>query len=207
MTHDSSRRRWTYWIGALVAAGLALLPCGAYAAAVSVPADLQVPAGHRLFLIGHAIGTQNYVCVATPIPGTGDLLFTWVPYGPQATLFDGRGRQIATHYLSPNPHEGGAPRPTWQHSHDTSAVWAKVVGLPYSGPEVEPGAIPWLLLHVEGRQPGVRGRGRLSDTTYIQRISTSGGTPSAAGCYEIAHIGARQLAPYETDYLFYRAAD
>jgi hypothetical protein len=64
-----------------------------------------------------------------------------------------------------------------------------------------------LLLHVEGSEPGRSGRGRLAETTYIQRINTSGGTPSAAGCYEVAHIGARQLAPYTTDYLFYRAAD
>ena len=27
-----------------------------------VPDNIQVPAGNKLFLVGHAVGTQNYVC-------------------------------------------------------------------------------------------------------------------------------------------------
>ena len=39
-----------------------------------VPVKLEVPAGHKVFLEGHAIGTQDYVCVrfrprAQPSPG------------------------------------------------------------------------------------------------------------------------------------------
>src|SRR6266540_3659037 len=29
----------------------------------SVPDDITVPAGNKVFLVGHAIGTQNYVCL------------------------------------------------------------------------------------------------------------------------------------------------
>jgi hypothetical protein len=31
----------------------------------NVPANLEVPSGYTPFLVGHAQGTQNYVCVAT----------------------------------------------------------------------------------------------------------------------------------------------
>src|SRR5215203_1335768 len=65
-----------------------------------VPASLQVPAGHKLFLVGHATGTQNYVCVPS---GTG---VKFVLFTPQATLFS-EGKQATTHYFSPNPDEAG----------------------------------------------------------------------------------------------------
>ena len=34
----------------------------------TVPTNIQVPSGNKLFLVGHAIGTQNYVCLPS---GTG----------------------------------------------------------------------------------------------------------------------------------------
>src|SRR6266487_2469638 len=89
-----------------------------------VPAEIQVPAGYTAFLKGSATGTQNYVCLPA---GTG---FAWKLFGPQATLFytfkvlnvEVR-QQIITHFLSSNPGENGTPRPTWQSSLDTSAIW------------------------------------------------------------------------------------
>ena len=84
-----------------------------------VPANIQVPAGNKVFLKGHAVGTQNYICLPS---GSG---FAWTFFGPQATLFnDDDEQQIITHFLSPNPDESGTPRATWQHSRDTSTVWA-----------------------------------------------------------------------------------
>src|SRR5262245_29427811 len=62
-----------------------------------VPGNLVVLDGNAPFLIGHAIGTQNYSCLPS---ATG---FAWTLYGPQATLFDGDDDQIITHFLSPNP--------------------------------------------------------------------------------------------------------
>ena len=50
------------------------------------PPGLEVPAGHTLFLQGSAIGTQNYICLPT------DSGFGWVFFGPQATLFNFRGK-------------------------------------------------------------------------------------------------------------------
>jgi hypothetical protein len=40
----------------------------------SVPSNLQVPPGHKAFLEGHAVGTQNYICLpagaASPRPSS-----------------------------------------------------------------------------------------------------------------------------------------
>ena len=135
----------------LVLAGvcLATLSAGPYAQTKGpdIPADLEVPAGHKLFLRARAIGTQNYVCLLT------DSVFEWAFFGPQATLFKFR-RQIITHFLSPNPDEEDLPRATWQHSQDTSRVWGNAVASSSDPGFVEPGAIPWLLLEVVGAEPG-----------------------------------------------------
>ena len=87
----------------------------------SVPAGLDPPSEVQPFLMAHAEGTQNYVCLSS---SSG---FTWSFFGPQATLFTETNEQVTTHYLSPNPVEGGTPRATWQHSADTSAVWAAAI--------------------------------------------------------------------------------
>src|SRR5262245_47139397 len=120
---------------ALAVAFTVALPQPAHADDVtppSVPANIQVPSGNKAFLEGHAVGTQNYICLPS------GLSFAWVLFGPQATLFDDDGEQVITHFLSPNPDETGTPRATWQHSRDTSAVWAvAIASAPVSG------AIPW----------------------------------------------------------------
>jgi len=149
-----------------------------------------------LFLRASAIGTQNYVC----LPAASG--FGWAFFGPQATLFRS-GTQVTTHFLSPNPDEGGLPRATWQDSRDTSRVWANAVASSSDPRFVRPGAIPWLLLEV-GAEPGPAGGTRLAKTSYIQRIRTSGGVAPATGCDEAPNVGARALVPYRTEYLFYR---
>jgi hypothetical protein len=87
-----------------------------------------VPAGNKLFLGTHAVGTQNYVCKPSGA-GVAYVLFT-----PEATLFGEDGGQVITHDFTPNPFEpntdpkvvaDGMIRATWQHR-DTSRVWAKV---------------------------------------------------------------------------------
>jgi len=83
----------------------------------SVPTAIQVPAGNKAYFVGHAVGTQNYVCV----PSGGTIKFVLLT--PVATLFDGGREQLATHYFSPNPSEANADprvlsnyiiRATWQ---------------------------------------------------------------------------------------------
>src|SRR5262245_36420993 len=75
----------------------------------AVPDNLKVLDGSIPFQIGHATGTQNYIC----LPADGG--FKYVLFTPQATLFDG-DRQLTTHFFSPNPDEGGTIRATWQDS-------------------------------------------------------------------------------------------
>ena len=136
-------------------------------------------------------------------------VLSWTFFGPQATLFDDHERQIITHFLSPNrnpnPEENGAFRPTWQHSRDTSTVWAmQVLDASSSDPAfVAPGAIPWLLLKVVGAEPGPIGGNRLTRTTYIQRLNTSGGI--ALLTEECAAADQKALVPYSADYFFYKA--
>ena len=88
-----------------------------------------MPPGNKAFLLGHGVGTQNYVCLPTGVDAAGVPTFGWKLYTPEATLFNrDTTRQIITHFFSPNPFESGTPvRATWQHSRDTSAVWARAL--------------------------------------------------------------------------------
>jgi hypothetical protein len=203
----------------VVLAGVAVMafalpsPAPAYADTITpppVPDDIQVPAGNKLFLVGHAVGTQNYICLPTAT-GIRFVLFT-----PQATLFDEEGGQLITHYFSPNPEEvntdpkvlGDHPvRATWQDSKDSSTVWGRVYpGDSYGESDyVEPGAIPWLLVTIVGHQDGPTGGDRLSGTTYIQRLNTHGGVAPATGCSSPENIGNMTFVPYTTDYYFYKS--
>jgi Protein of unknown function (DUF3455) len=166
----------------------------------TVPTDLQVPEGHRLFFVGHAFGTQNYIC----LPATTATGVAWTLFGPQANLFDDRDEQVMTHFASPNPDEKGTIRPTWQSSRDTSAVW----GLAFKSvpaPGVAP-AIPWLLVQVVGDEDGPTGGDRLTATKWIQRLNTTGGVAPSSGCELSTDIGKRAFVPYTADYFFYKRA-
>lgn len=168
----------------------------------SVPPALEVPAGHDAYLTLYAIGTQNYMCVAT----TSGLAWRFI--GPQATLFlTFRGvprQQVSTHFLSADP--SATARPTWQHSFDSSRVWGRAIASSTDPNYVEAGAIPWLLVESTGTAVGPMGGSTLARTTFIQRVNTSGGVAPASGCSDAAHVGAQALVPYSTDYVFYRAS-
>jgi hypothetical protein len=186
---------------AIIATLVAALP-GAAAGDVQppqVPANLEVEEGHRPFLMAHASGTQNYMCLPQ---GTA---FAWVHQGPQATLFDEETGQVATHFLSENPVEGGERRAAWQHSRDTSTVWAVAIQSSIDPNYVAPGAVAWLKLRVTGAQYGPAGGDRLTRTTFIQRVNTSGGVAPSSGCAGAGDVGTRVFVPYTTDYVFYRA--
>lgn len=168
----------------------------------AVPANIQVPAGNKLFFVGQAVGTQNYVC----LPADGGVKF--ILFTPQATLFK-EGEEVTTHYFSPNPAENGTIRAAWQHSRDTSTVWGKVAdGNSSSDPAyVAPGAIPWLLVTIVGAQNGPTGGDKLTGTTYIQRVNTAGGVAPTTGCASSTDIGNKAFVPYTTDYYFYKKAN
>jgi hypothetical protein len=184
----------------LAAAFTVALPRPAHARRVTpprVPAIIQAPAGSKAFLEGHATGTQNYIC----LPSSSG--FSWTFFGPQATLFNDDYDQVVTHFLSPNPFEGGTPRATWQFSHDTSTIWAVSNVASSDSRFVAPGAIPWLLLQVMTLN-GPTGGHKLAATIAIQRVNTSGGLAPATGCSLPADVGKRALVPYTADYFFYK---
>ena len=172
-----------------------------------VPTDIQVEAGNEVFLVGHAVGTQNYVC--KPV-GAG---FKFILFTPEATLFKNSDKQIITHFFSPNPNPldpntdptvvaDGMIRATWQ-ARDTSTVWAKV-HQPKGSVTVDPNAIAWLLLDVVGAQDGPRGGDTLSETKFIQRVNTTGGLAPSVGCNSPKDVGSQTFVPYTADYVFYK---
>ena len=169
-------------VGALGAVSLALAsPVVASAlaapAAPDVPTAIQVPAGNKPFLVGHATGVQIYTC------GSGG---TWgTTSTPSAVLVGDNGKQIATHLAGP----------TWQATDGSSVLGARVDAVPGA-----PGAIPWLLLRAASTSAGPDGD-RLTATTYIQRVNTAGGVGPTGTCTP----GDTDAVPYTADYYFWKA--
>jgi Protein of unknown function (DUF3455) len=147
-----------------------------------VPGEIRVPAGNKVFLVGHAIGVQIYSCNPT---SSG---FVWGFVAPRANLYDDHGKLIITHFAGP----------TWQ-----AKDGSRVVGLAEKMVTVDPTAIPWVRLSAASTAPGPDGD-RLVATTYIQRIATTGGlAPPAAGC-NAATAGTVAEVPYTADYYFWK---
>jgi hypothetical protein len=187
-------------IAALGLSMMVVLPQAAGAQTLTppiVPASLEVPAPNQVFLVGHAIGTQNYVCR----PGASLGRVAWTLFTPQATLFGERNEQLITHFFSPNPDEAGAVvRATWESSVDTSMVWARA----NAAVTVDPNSIAWLLLERVGAQAGPTGGQTVSESTFIQRVNTHGGLAPATGCDRPADLGRTAFVPYTADYFFYK---
>jgi Protein of unknown function (DUF3455) len=171
-----------------------------------VPPGLEIDDGSIPFLVGQGVGTPNYVCSPS---GAG---FAWILFTPEATLFNDTGKQLTTHFFSANPDESnpdsrvvadGAIRATWQHSRDTSAVWANGIAQSSDAPFVRPNAVAWVKLEVVGKREGPGGGDTLVHTTFIQRVNTDGGVAPATGCSGLADVGKKAFRPYTADYIFY----
>jgi len=149
----------------------------------AVPSAIQVPEGNKVFLVGHAVGVQIYSCDTTP---SG---YRWLFVAPRANLYDDHAKLLATHFAGP----------TWQAKDGSQAV-----GRVEDRATVDPTAIPWLLLSAASTAVGADGD-RLVATTYIQRVSTTGGlAPAAAGC-NADTAGTTEEVPYTADYYFWKA--
>ena len=158
-----------------------------------VPTIIQVPAGNQVYRVAHAVGTQNYVCLATG--------WASAAYSPQATLFNEANEQVLTHFLSPYPFGSDQFFPTWQDSRDSSTVWASAVKDAKYTPD--PTAIPWLLLKVVSTSVGPTGGDKMLGISYIQRVNTTGGLKPTIPCND----GDKYLVPYTADYYFYKATN
>jgi uncharacterized protein DUF3455 len=209
----STQRMLLVACAAALAVGLTVsLPQAAHADSVTpplVPAEIAVPAGNKAFLVGHAVGTQNYICLPCPnasttagqCPDTSG--FAWILFTPEATLFTDHDKQIITHFFSPNPEEDGTIRATWQDSHDSSIVWGGKAVAYTKNDFVADGAVAWLRLPKAGVQEGPTGGDTLTKTTFIQRLNTYGGVAPASGCARPEDVGAKAFRPYTADYFFY----
>jgi hypothetical protein len=177
----------------------------------TTPSSIAAPEGNSAFLVGHAYGTQGYVCLPTATGGTS---WTINPARPEATLFSdvfGQPVQIITHFASidANPNKNATTpvslggNATWQSSLDTSKVWAKAVGSVTAGTDPvscpNTGAIPCLLLQSIGNQKGPTGGRILANVTFVQRLNTNGGAAPDTAC----SVGQTQLVPYTADYYFF----
>jgi Protein of unknown function (DUF3455) len=179
----------------------------------TTPAAITPPAGNSAFLVGHAVGTQGYVCLPA---GTG-ASWTVNAARPEATLFTkifGEAVQILTHFLSPNANPNGfAPNPlpigspTWQSSFDSSKVWGQATHSLAAGSDPScpnAGSIACLLLQVIGSEAGPAGGKLLTKTTFVQRLNTNGGSAPTSGCAVPGDVGQQALVPYSADYFFFR---
>jgi len=147
-----------------------------------MPAGLDPPAEATLEAAFPARGVQIYVCAAPAAGGAP----VWTLKAPHAILFEGFETAVI-HFAGPS----------WQ-ALDGSLVTGTRVG---SVPSPDPASIPWLLLQAATNV----GPGLFADTTWIQRLETSGGVAPTSGCDD-AHLGAQTLSPYRADYFFYHTA-
>lgn len=154
----------------------AMLPCPA-----KVPEAIDPPAEVTLAFALSASGTQNYACTA----GKSGEAPSWTLEGPHALL--NAGAELAgVHFAGPS----------WQALDGSLVKGAKLAGADAPKPK----AVPWLLLSATPS-----GAGSFGNITHIQRLETSGGVAPATGC-DAAHVGAKVLVPYKTNYYFYRTA-
>jgi hypothetical protein len=149
--------------------------------APEVPAAIAVPVGNKVSFQGYAIGVQIYVSTASAADPT---VFVWTFRAPEAVLFDEDGNVVAIHYAGP----------TWESESGSKIIAARV-----SGATVDATAIPWLLL----RATSTEGPGILQETTYIQRVNTTGGLAPADAPTQ---AGLEMRVPYTADYFFFRDA-
>jgi len=159
-------------LAVLLGGGFTALAGGKDNRAPEVPEDIAVPAGNKVHFHGFGVGVQIYTWNGS----------SWGTAVPEAILFHAEG--IVT------IHFGG---PTWQSNSGSTVVGA----LPPIAVTVDTNAIPWLRLDAKNPE----GPGIFAETTFIQRVNTTGGlAPAEDGTF----VGQVARVPYTADYFFYR---
>jgi hypothetical protein len=143
-------------------------------------AIIIAPPGNVAYLVGHVSkGVQTYTC-----NGAG----SWGTSVPTADLADDSGKVIMTHGAGP----------TW-----TATDGSSIKGAVQQRVTIDQTAIPWLLLSatpVAGAPTGL-----LTDTTFIQRVNTTGGLAPATTDCAAKTKGKKVDVTYGADYYFYKA--
>ena len=148
-----------------------------------LPAAVQVPAGHRVFIETVGSGSITYECRAkTDTAGQHE----WFFVGPDARLLDRAGKTVGRYF---------GPPATWEGIDGSKVTATQVAVAPASA-----GNIP---LQLAKANPAT-GSGAMTGVSYIQRVATQGGVAPATPC-AAGKAGMRQVVPYQADYILYKA--
>jgi hypothetical protein len=151
----------------------------------SLPAPVQVPAGHRVAMETVGIGEITYECRAKAGQAGA---FEWVFVGPRAVLNDRAGKAVGSYY---------GPPATWAAADGSAITGAQLAVAP-----AMPGSIPLQLVKAN---PATGSGSAMRDVAYIQRVATQGGVAPARACGAEA-VGQREVVRYQADYIFWKAA-
>lgn len=150
----------------------------------TLPDAIKVPAGHRVALETVGVGEITYECrEKAGMTGQAE----WVFVGPSAVLNDRAGKAVGRYY---------GPPATWEAADGSRLTGAQLATAPAGA-----GNLPYQLVKAN---PAM-GSGAMSGITHVQRVALKGGAAPAAGC-SAATKGARQVVPYQADYVFWKAA-
>ena len=170
-------------------AAIALSACASNMAApampfsqASLPAAVQVPAGHRVTMETVGVGQITYDCRAKKDMAGHE----WVFVGPDAQLMDRMGNKVGKYY---------GPPATWESNDGSKLTGAQVAVAPAAA-----GSIPLQLVKAN---PAM-GMGAMQGVTYIQRVATQGGIAPAMLC-DASKAGTKQIVNYQADYIFWKA--
>ncbi len=191
---------------ALAVAFTVSLPQPAHADHVTpppVPANIQVPAGNKAFLVGHAVGTQNYICLpsgllASPVPSSRRRPPCSTTTISKSSPTSSAPTRMRTARFAPRGSTRGTRAPSGPRWHPMEPP-----PTPTSSRRMRfPGScLRWL-----EPKDGPTGGDKLTATTFIQRLNTSGGVAPSTGCDSFADVGKQAFVPYTADYFFYKKA-
>jgi hypothetical protein len=148
----------------------------------SLPAAVQVPAGHKVSMETVGVGQITYECRSKKDMAGHE----WVFVGPDAKLMDRMGKQVGKYY---------GPPATWE-SNDGSKLTATQLA-------VAPAAAGSIPLQLVKANPAM-GMGAMQGVTYIQRVATQGGVAPATPC-DASKAGTKQIVNYQADYILWKA--
>jgi hypothetical protein len=154
----------------------------------TVPAEVRVPAGHRVVLETVGIGEITYEC-RTKANMAGQ--FEWVFVGPDAKLMNRAGTVIGKYY---------GPPATWEHSDASKLTGAQLAVAPAGA-----GKIPHQLVKANAATGGMtpQGKGAMMGISYIQRTATIGGVAPSTAC-GATNTGSKEIVKYQADYIFWQ---
>lgn len=166
----------------LTACGSMKSPASTFSQA-TLPAPVQVPAGHKVAWETVGSGDITYECRdKANAPG----LTEWVFVGPEAVLKDRAGKSVGRYY---------GPPATWE-ANDGSKLTATQLAVAPSGA----GNLPYQLVKAN---PAM-GSGDLVGVSYIQRVALQGGVAPADKPCTTATKGQKTMVKYQADYIFWK---